>query len=84
MSAFTNVQQVIQTFITEHPEELVNGKLKICIAGGAGFIGSHIAKCLKAEVGYHLFHIVEYFRRDWWSDCVGMMMMIIGMLCSVC
>jgi hypothetical protein len=50
MSAFTNVQQVIQSFITEHPEELVNGKLKICIAGGAGFIGSHIAKCLKAEV----------------------------------
>lgn len=52
MSAFTNVQQVIQTFITEHPEELVNGKLKICIAGGAGFIGSHIAKCLKAEGCY--------------------------------
>ena len=67
MSAFTNVQQVIQSFITEHPEELVNGKLKICIAGGAGFIGSHIAKCLKAEVymhtrafEYHLFHSFEY------------------------
>jgi hypothetical protein len=53
MSAFTNVQQVIQSFIAEHPEELVNGKLKICIAGGAGFIGSHIAKCLKAEVCMH-------------------------------
>lgn len=57
MSAFTNVQQVIQTFITEHPEELVNGKLKICIAGGAGFIGSHIAKCLKAEVGGGMQHV---------------------------
>jgi len=68
MSAFTNVQQVIQSFIAEHPEELVNGKLKICIAGGAGFIGSHIAKCLKAEVCMHTsqceFHIFHYFEYE--------------------
>jgi len=50
MSAFSNVKEVIQNFYVEHPEELVNGRLKVCIAGGAGFIGSHIAKCLRAEV----------------------------------
>ena len=40
----------MQQFLSEHPEELVNGKLKVCVGGGAGFIGSHIAKQLMAEV----------------------------------
>ena len=41
---------VVQKFLKEHSEELVDGKLKVCIGGGAGFIGSHIAKRLKHEV----------------------------------
>lgn len=45
-----SVSRIIQTFIAEHPEELVDGKLKVCIGGGAGFIGSHIAKQLKSDV----------------------------------
>jgi hypothetical protein len=37
-------------FLAEHADELVDGKLRVCIGGGAGFIGSHIAKKLKEEV----------------------------------
>jgi len=40
------------TFKAEHPEELVDGNIKVCIGGGAGFIGSHIAKRLKEEGCY--------------------------------
>lgn len=43
-------ENVVQKFFVEHPEELVNGTLKVCIGGGAGFIGSHIAQRLKNEV----------------------------------
>ncbi len=44
------VENVVQKFLKDHPEELVDGKLKVCIGGGAGFIGSHIAQRLKNEV----------------------------------
>jgi hypothetical protein len=38
-------------FKKDHPEELgPNGVVRVCIGGGAGFIGSHIAKRLKEEV----------------------------------
>ena len=38
-------------FKKKHPEEIgANGVIKVCIGGGAGFIGSHIAKRLMAEV----------------------------------
>jgi hypothetical protein len=38
-------------FKAAHPEEVgSNGVIKVCIGGGAGFIGSHIAKRLMAEV----------------------------------
>lgn len=38
-------------FKKAHPEEIgANGVIKVCIGGGAGFIGSHIAKRLMAEV----------------------------------
>ncbi len=34
-----------------HPDELgPSGVVRVCIGGGAGFIGSHIAKRLKEEV----------------------------------
>lgn len=60
-------------FRAAHPEEIgPDGVIKVCIGGGAGFIGSHIAKRLKAEVmlfsklqSYDSF--VKYFpnfRRD--------------------
>jgi len=47
MSAFSDI---FAKFAKEHPEEYVNGKVKVCIGGGSGFIGSHIAQRLKKEV----------------------------------
>lgn len=44
------VDAVIQGFLESHPEELVNGQLRVCVGGGAGFIGSHIAKKFKELV----------------------------------
>jgi hypothetical protein len=38
-------------FKAAHPEEVgADGVIRVCIGGGAGFIGSHIAKRLMAEV----------------------------------
>ena len=38
-------------FKKNHSDELgSDGKLRVCIGGGAGFIGSHIAKELKKQV----------------------------------
>lgn len=51
MSAFAST--VVPDFIASHPEELgSDGVLKVCIGGGGGFIGSHLAKRLKAEGCY--------------------------------
>lgn len=37
----------------KNPQEVgSDGVIKVCIAGGAGFIGSHIAKKLKTEVSW--------------------------------
>jgi nucleoside-diphosphate-sugar epimerase len=42
---------MMNEFRTNHPEELgPDGRIKVCIGGGAGFIGSHIAKRLREEV----------------------------------
>lgn len=41
---------VLRRFAEEHQDEFVNGKLKISIGGGAGFIGSHLAQRFKKEV----------------------------------
>lgn len=42
---------VVEQFIKDHPEEMgPDGKLKVCIGGGAGFIGSHIAMKLREKV----------------------------------
>ena len=38
-------------FKAAHQDELgADGKIRVCIGGGAGFIGSHIAKRLMQEV----------------------------------
>jgi predicted amino acid dehydrogenase len=46
----STISNIVKQFIADHPEELVDGKLKVCIGGGAGFIGSHIAKQLMGDV----------------------------------
>jgi len=46
------VPNQMAAFIAAHPEELVDGRIKVCVGGGAGFIGSHIAKQLKSEGCY--------------------------------
>lgn len=46
------VTSAIKTYIAENPSELKDGKLRVCIGGGGGFIGSHLAKRLKAEGCY--------------------------------
>ena len=44
-------QRMLNSFRESHREELgEDGILRVCIGGGAGFIGSHIAKRLKEEV----------------------------------
>ena len=40
----------LAAFQAKHPEEVVNGGIKVCVGGGGGFIGSHIAKRLKEAV----------------------------------
>lgn len=63
MSSFTlAILQIFEDFRAAHPEDFVEGKLKVCIGGGAGFIGSHIAQRLKAVVSNQirmkvLFHL---------------------------
>ena len=57
MSAFAKVN--MQEFMKTHPQEVVNGTIRVCIGGGAGFIGSHLAKRLKEEVLYIVF-ILEW------------------------
>lgn len=45
----------------------VDGKIKVCVTGAGGFIGSHLAKRLK-ELGYHVvaadWKRNEYFEQD--------------------
>ena len=42
---------LVEQFKAAHPEEVgANGIIKVCVGGGAGFIGSHLAKRLMAEV----------------------------------
>ena len=41
----------LASYSAAHPEEVVNGTIRVCVGGGAGFIGSHIAKKLKEAVG---------------------------------
>ncbi|RYG63188.1 hypothetical protein EON64_16420 [archaeon] len=47
----SELKTVFNEFRQKNADEFVNGTLKICIGGGAGFIGSHLAKSLKEEVG---------------------------------
>ena len=46
-----NMTNMTAEFKKAHPEEAgADGVIKVCIGGGGGFIGSHIAKRLKEEV----------------------------------
>ena len=45
-----DMQAVFAAFKAANPQDFPNGQLKVCIGGGAGFIGSHIARALMAEV----------------------------------
>ncbi len=56
MASFTeSIAAIFADFKAAHPEDFpAEGKLKVCIGGGAGFIGSHIAQHLKAVVSKNL------------------------------
>jgi hypothetical protein len=49
---YSQQQVSVSDFMAQHPEECSGpgGKLRVAIGGGAGFIGSHIAKRLRQEV----------------------------------
>ena len=53
----SELKQILKEFKEKNPDEFVNDTLKICIGGGAGFIGSHLAKSLKEEVSIFLLFI---------------------------
>lgn len=87
----SSISRIIQTFIAEHPEELVDGKLKVCIGGGAGFIGSHIAKQLKSDVSFATSLSVPPMNRSKSFDCfafhfirVATLFVLIGKTTSLC
>lgn len=46
----SELKAVFSEFREKNADEFINGNLKICVGGGAGFIGSHLAKSLKEEV----------------------------------
>lgn len=50
MASFTRVS--MKEHMIDHPDEVVNGTIRVCIGGGAGFIGSHLAKRLREEGCY--------------------------------
>ncbi len=56
MASFTDsIAAIFADFKAAHPEDFpAEGKLRVCIGGGAGFIGSHIAQHLKAVVSKSL------------------------------
>ena len=46
----TEMQAIFANFKAANPADFPNGVMRVCIGGGAGFIGSHIARALRAEV----------------------------------
>lgn len=52
MAAFLSptMKQLFAEFKAANPDDFTDGQMRVCIAGGAGFIGSHIARVLMAEV----------------------------------
>lgn len=55
----SSASSIADNFKKNHSEELgPDGKLRVCVGGGAGFIGSHIAKELKKQV--NILKSVQY------------------------
>jgi len=52
MTNLFSKSDIVQKYIEANPGDLQDGKLRVCIGGGAGFIGSFIAKRLKEEGCY--------------------------------
>jgi len=52
MADLFSKSDIVQKYIEANPGDLKDGKLRVCIGGGAGFIGSFIAKRLKEEGCY--------------------------------
>lgn len=52
MTNLLSKSDIVQKYIEANPGDLQDGKLRVCIGGGAGFIGSFIAKRLKEEGCY--------------------------------
>ena len=52
------IKALLDQYKQANPSELgENGALRVCVGGGSGFIGSHIAKALMAEVStLSLYH----------------------------
>ena len=84
-------------FKAAHSDELgPDGNLRVCIGGGAGFIGSHIAKRLKEEVGnrfsFHeticngLFFCNNVYpdKKAERTDSLTFVPVLLGMLCHLC
>ena len=46
----TEMSALFAAYKASHAEDFPNGVMKVCIGGGAGFIGSNIARALMAEV----------------------------------
>jgi hypothetical protein len=72
-----NASAIANEFKAAHSDELApNGALRVCIGGGAGFIGSHIAKKLKEMVcESHLVSIVlRLIRVVMWFVPIGKIM----------
>ena len=48
-------------------EQKENKQIRVCVGGGAGFIGSHLAKRLKDEYGFYVI-VADRKRNEFWKE----------------